>query len=126
RRYRQRRVAAQKQERERVIRLGQLLRARCLEGSQRHLATPTGTLAAPFVHKTPGGDRQQPRPRIVGNASLGPLERRSQECLLHRILTGVEVAVSPREPAEDPRREVTQQALDIRVCPHNSGGWSMT
>ena len=47
--------------------------------------------------------------RAVG----GPVPRRSDQRLLHRVLRGVEVAPPARERAEDLRRQLAQQVLDL-------------
>ena len=61
----------------------------------------------------------QPR-GLSGTPSLGPLARRRDERLLHRVLGGLEVVVAAHERAEDLRRELAQQALD--VSPASPGG----
>ena len=43
-------------------------------------------------------DVDQPRPRVVGHALRGPLERRGEQRFLHRVLRGREVAEAPRHP----------------------------
>jgi hypothetical protein len=50
--------------------------------------------------------------RIFGDPVLGPLSGRGDERFLNGVLAGVELAVAPREGAEDLRRELAQQALD--------------
>ena len=118
-------MAAQVQQRERVILIGSLLPARQLEYDGGLLAPPASALAPPFVDQTPRGDGHQPRARIFGNALRCPLERRGEQCLLDGILAGVELSVPPHERAENLRREIAQQALDRDVWGHISGGASM-
>jgi hypothetical protein len=72
-------------------------------------------LAAHVVGHAAGGNANEPRPRIVGQALLGPLHGRRDERFLDRVLGGREVPEAPDDGAEDPRREVAQQALGAPV-----------
>ena len=90
------------------------------------LATPPRALGAPLVDQASRGNCHQPRTRVVGDTSFGPLLRRSEERLLHCVLTCVELAVTPHERTEDLRRKLAQQILDSRVRAQKSGGASIT
>jgi hypothetical protein len=50
----------------------------------------------------------------------GPLERGGQQRFLHRVLATVELPVTANERAEDPRRQLAQQALDVGALSHIS------
>ena len=52
----------------------------------------------------------QPR-GLSGTPSLGPLQRRREQRLLHRVLGGGEVAEAPDDGAEHLRRQLAQQVL---------------
>ena len=100
-----------------------------LTGSSRAnalLSTPPRALAAPLVDQAAGRDGPQPRSRIVWHAFLRPLQRCGEECLLHRVLTRVELPVAPHERAEDLRRKLAQQVLDSGFRSQKSGGASIT
>jgi hypothetical protein len=68
------------------------------------------------------------RLRGVARHALGrPLDRSRQQGLLHRVLAGVEAAVAPYQSAEDLRRQLPQQVLDLGGCAHlSSPPWSRT
>ena len=120
-------MAAQKQQRERVVRLRLvgLGRRRDDERLGRQERSGAGFASVPcdvtaqLVGQAARGHRQQPAARVVGNAVPGPLDRGGQERLLDRVLGGVERAVAPDQRTEDLRRELAQQALD--VCVGNDG-----
>ena len=119
-------MAAQEQQRERVVGLGRCLVGlgegrddECLrreQGRSGRLAPVTGDIAPQLVREAARGDRHEPAARVVGNAVRGPLDRGGQERLLDRVLGGVECAVAPDQRTEDLRRELAQQALDIVVA----------
>jgi hypothetical protein len=50
---------------------------------------------------------------MVRHAVSRPLASGCQQRLLHGVLGKVEVPVAPHEPAEDLRRQPTQEILDI-------------
>jgi hypothetical protein len=112
RRHRERRVAAQEEERKSVVLVGRLALARQFKSRCGLLPTMPGALAAPCIHQTSGGDGDEPRPRAVRHSRLWPLQRRREQCLLHGVLAGVELTVASHEYAEDLRRELAQQILD--------------
>jgi hypothetical protein len=70
-------------------------------------------LAAILVDQPARRRLEQPRTRIVRKAVLGPAQRRRQQRLLDRVFRPAEVAVAPRQRAEDLRRRFAQQALDL-------------
>ena len=117
RRRRQRRVAAQEEQGERVV-----VRARSasahepLDRDRRRSPRVDGARSSPrswsisrrvaTVVSHAGG--------LIGTTLLGPLHRRREQRLLHRVLGGVEVAVATHQRAEDLRRELAQQVLGRR------------
>src|SRR2546430_5106551 len=72
-----------------------------------------GLLAAQQVGQPARGDRDQPGARVVRYAVLRPLQGSREERLLRRVLGGGEVPVAAYHRAENPRRQLAQQALDI-------------
>ena len=81
-------------------------------------ALAPGRLAAQDVGQPPGGDREQPGTRVVRHPGGGPLGRRGEQCLLHRVLAAVKPRVAAHEHAEDLRREFAQQVLGDCVAGH--------
>ena len=90
------------------------------QGRCLRLALAPRRVAADLVGQAAGRDRDQPAPRVVRQALLGPLERGGQERLLDRVLAVVELAVAPDQRAEDLRRELAKQALDALERRHIS------
>ena len=86
------------------------------QGRGSRLAPVTGDVAAQLVREAARCDRHEPAARVVGNAVHGPLDRGREECLLDRVLGGVERAEAPDQRTEDLRRELAQQALDFGVA----------
>ena len=86
------------------------------QGRSGRLAPVSGDVAAQLVREAARCDRHEPAARVVGNAVRGPLDRGGEECLLDRVLGGVERAEAPDQRTEDLRRELAQQALDIGVA----------
>src|SRR5919106_1558195 len=85
-------------------------------------------LAAHLVGHPASGDLDQPAPRVIGYAGLGPLPRGRQKRFLHRVLGGVEIPMTSQHRAENPRRELAQQALDGGLrgrCRHISSGGAL-
>ena len=105
-------MAAEEEQREGVVRV--VGPARRGVPGHRDLALAAGAVRPPLVHQGTGGDGQQPGARLLGHALDGPPLGGREQRLLHRVLARVELAVPPRERAEDPRREVAQQVLDGR------------
>ena len=77
-------------------------------------------IAAQLVGQPPRGDRDQPAARVVRHALARPLDGGGQQRLLDGVLAGVELAVAPDERAEDLRRQLAQQVLDVVVGSHIS------
>jgi hypothetical protein len=102
-------MAAQKQQGQRVVLIRHLLvvGSRCKEfvgwytRRDRVFAAPASLLTAQLVGHPPGGDRDQPAPRALRHASVGPLNGSCKQCLLHRVLTRIELPSAPDERAED-------------------------
>ena len=86
----------------------------------RVLAAAARHLAAQVVGDAAQGDVVQPAARVGGDALRRPLRRRGDQCLLHRVLRRVEVAVPPRHRAQHLRRKLAQQACDggLEGCAH--------
>lgn len=84
------------------------------------LAAAARGLAAHLVDEPAGGDGDQPAPRVVGDALLGPLAGRRDQGLLDGVLAGVEGPVPPHEDAEDLWRVRAQQVLDPAGAGHTS------
>src|SRR5581483_8632691 len=116
------RVAAAEQQDQRVV-ASVLVRVRGpgeqfgLRGGDRDLlfALATGLLAAHLVQQLPRRDRDQPAERVIRLAVGRPLHGGGEQGLLGRVLAQVELAVSvpAQQRAEDPRRELAQQVLDV-------------
>ncbi len=116
-------MAAQEQEGQRVV----LIRQRLVVGSRRkqrvvrdrcrgrRLPPAARLLAAPPVGEPPRSDRDQPGPRILRDALIRPLHSGGQERLLHCVLAQVEVPVAADQRAEDPRRQLAKEVLDVHV-----------
>jgi len=122
-----RRVAAEKEQRQHVVVTGRLRRVGRLEGCDRLLAASAGVAAAPLVDQPPVRHGHEPGQRALGNTLVRPLRRRRQERFLHRVFAGVELPAAPHERTEGLRREFAQQARDRRrVRRHTSGGASAT
>src|SRR4029077_1677790 len=124
---RQRGVAAQEQQDERVVGprgrgvggRGQPLTGRDLPGGRFSPPLP-GLFAAQQVGQPAGGDRDQPAARVVRDALGRPLGGGRQQRLLHRVLGGVEVPVPPHQRAEDLRRQLAEQVLGLGTA-HGQG-----
>ena len=71
-----------------------------------------GPFASPLVDEAVLGGREEPAVRRRRDALAGPVVGRRDERLLDGVVRRVEVARSPGERAEDPRRQVAQQVLD--------------
>ena len=128
RRRRQRRVAAHEQHGQRVVLVRDLPARRLLQGGDR-LPVLAGLLAPPLVDQPPLGRLDQPAARAGRDAVPRPVHRRREQRLLDGILGGVEVAVPAGEHAEDLRRELAQQGLDVGLArqrtprAHSSRTW---
>ena len=121
RRGRQRGMAAEEEQRQRVVAIRQgRLRVGRLARRGHDLAPPARALAAQPVGHPPRRDRDQPARRVVGHALDRPLGRRSQQCLLYGVLRVVDVAVPTGDGPEDLRRQLSQQILDARRLRHCS------
>ena len=73
---------------------------------------PARLFAAHLVGQPARSDRYQPALRILGDTLRRPLDGGGEQRFLHRVLSQVEIAVTPDERAENPRRELAQQVLD--------------
>jgi hypothetical protein len=119
-------VAAQEEEQEGVVAVGQLRSGGWFENGDGLLASTPGARDAALVDQAPRGDGHEPRTRVVRKTVLRPLQRRGEQGLLDGVLTRVEVPVSPNERSEDLRRVLAQKVLDAGVDPHISDGASMS
>jgi len=125
---RERGVAAEEQQRERVVlllgeprvrgRRDRLVGRNARRG--RVLAPPARGLAAQLVGQAPRGHGHQPRTGMLRQAVGGPRDGRGEQRLLHGVLGEVEAPEAADEDAEDLRREPAQQVLDARVRRHIS------
>jgi len=102
-------VTAHEEDDERVV-LVRDLRGRLLRGG---LALPACVLAAVVVDQPPLGRLDQPAARLLRNAVPRPVLGGGDERLLNGILGRVEIAEPAGEHAEDLRRQLAQQALDV-------------
>src|SRR5678815_3946651 len=75
-----------------------------------------------MIGHPPHGDLDQPAARVVGDPVRGPLLRRRDERLLHRVLRGGEIAEAADHRAEHLRRELAQQALTGEAGHTSTGG----
>ena len=73
-------------------------------------------LATPLVDQPPLGGLDQPAARAGRDAVPRPVHGCREQRLLDGILGGVEVAVPAGEHAEDLRRELAQQGLDVGLA----------
>ena len=106
-------VAAEEQQRQRVVALAALVEERLGLGDVG-LAPPARRLAARDVDQAPRRDRDQPARGRRGKPVARPLHRGREQRLLHGLLALVErhPPVAPHERGEDPRRGVAQRRLD--------------
>ena len=88
-------------------------------GGDRVLALPTRLLAAQQVGQPAGGDGDQPARAGCRRAVLRPLGRGGEQRLLHSVLRGIEMPVPADQRAEDLRRKLAQQVLDVAIGPHD-------
>src|SRR5215831_7188213 len=98
-------MAAQEQQRERVVAVGAGQAGRGVDGEvsswyaagrvecRGGFAAAPGTVGAPCVGQRTAGDGQQPGPRPLGYSVLWPLQRRREQRLLHGVFTGVKLPV---------------------------------
>ena len=59
------------------------------------LPAAAGAHAAPLVDHGAAGGGDQPRPRVAGDALLGPVPRGGDQRLLDRVLADREVLIAP-------------------------------
>jgi hypothetical protein len=112
-------MAAQDQQRQRVIIGCYLVRIGRRGGGPvgwrhhggRDFAVTPGGVSTPLVDQPPGGHRDEPAPRMRGNARIGPLNHRCEQRLLDSVFAFVEAAVAADEHAKDLRRQFSQQVL---------------
>jgi len=84
------------------------------------LALSPRPLTAQLVDEAARGDGDEPRPWVLRDTLLRPLQRPCEQRLLHGVLAGVEPAVAANEHAEDLRRERAQLVLDLSPSGHTS------
>ena len=89
---------------------GKERRGRCFHRDDSFPATP-GQIGAQVVRHAPRGDLDEPAPRVVWHALVGPLHRRREQGLLHRVFRGGEITEATEHRAENLRRELAQQVL---------------
>src|SRR5205085_4267473 len=125
-RRRKRGVAAHEDEDERVVapRDGLLAGKRPRGGYV--LPAAAGVVAAVLLGHTTGGHTDEPGQGVVGFSVGGPGGGGGEERLLHRVLGVGEVAVAAYHGTEDPRRQLTQEALGARGSDHTSGSGALS
>src|SRR6185503_12423316 len=104
-------MAAEEQHEQRVVLVRDVALPR-LE-RRRALPLPPRPLAAHVIDQAPLGRLDEPAARLLRDAVPRPARRRDDERLLDGVLGRGEVAVPADEHAEDLRRELAQQALDL-------------
>ena len=114
----QRGMAAQQQQGQRVIDPGNRQGFGRSPGRDRLLAPVPSRLVAPQFDQPPRGGRDQPTLRIVRQPLDRPLQRRGQQRLLHRVLTGVELPVPADQQREHLRGQLAQSLLGRRYRIH--------
>ena len=102
-------MSAHEQQREAVVlvRVGH----RGVDDRDLELARGARLLTAPLIDQP--GRRQEPGPGVRGKAITRPVVGRRDQCLLDGVLGRVEITRSPGERAEDLRRQVAKQVLDV-------------
>ena len=121
-------MAAQEEEDQGVVVLRRLIVAgRGREGYVRRrlcrnpvLSASPRLLAAQLIRHPAVRHRDQPAPGALRDALLGPRDGGGEKRFLYGVLACVELAVAANEHAEDPRRQPTQQVLDVNVRSHIS------
>jgi hypothetical protein len=103
-------MAAHEEQGERVVAIRRSGRRLVEPGGE--LAVGSSSIAPTLVDQPPTRNGRQPRPGIRGRAFGRPVVGGRDEGLLDSVVGGIEVARTPRERGEDPRREVAQQVLD--------------
>jgi hypothetical protein len=108
-------MAAQEQQHERVVALGNRRRpVGRLVHRRENLAASASVLVPQPIGHPPCRDGDQPAAWALGQAVGRPLRRGREQSLLHGILRVVEVAVPSRDGTEHLRRQLAQQVLDGR------------
>ena len=111
-------MTAHEQQDQGVVLVGPVLdgRDQCIDLLRRFgLASAPRRLAPDVIGHAPRGDLNQPAARILRRAVARPLRRSRDECLLHRVLGGGEIAVATDGGAKHLRRELAQQLLCRRI-----------
>jgi hypothetical protein len=114
-------MAAQEEQRQGVVPMRRLGRCAGFAGSGQVLAIPARLIGAPHVGQPPCADGDQPAARVAGQALGRPSGRGREQGLLYGVFGVVEVTTPAHEHAEDLRRQLTQQILDIGAGGHHSG-----
>jgi hypothetical protein len=106
-------VAAEHEQVEGVVVGSRCSRIGAVEIEDRLFSGATGALAAPGIHQSALGDDHQPGAGVLRDAVAGPVVRCGEERLLDRVLRRIEVTGPARQRAEDLRRQLAQQVLDV-------------
>ena len=120
RQYGEQGVAAQQHQDKRVVLRGSWHRRRRFQLGRRPLPPRPRRVAPPQLDTPPGRRRDQPAGRVVRHTGGRPLHGRREQRFLHGILAGREVSVAADQDAEDLRRQLAQQAVEITGKRHRS------
>jgi hypothetical protein len=105
-------MAAHEQNEQRVVLVGDRWRWRVLQ-RRNGLAAFARLLASQLVDHPALGGLDQPPARLRGNSVTGPVQGGRQQRFLDGVLGSVEVAIPADERAEDLRRQLAQQVVDV-------------
>jgi hypothetical protein len=112
RRRRQRRMAAHEEHDQRVVPIGDLGCRRLLPRREPLPVSPR-LLAPPLVDQPPRRGLDEPPARMLRDSVSRPVPGRREQGLLDGVLGGGEVAGAAGQQAEDLRRQLAQQVLDV-------------
>ena len=87
----------------------------CVRSEARREAFPIapGVLASPLVDQAARCRLDQPGGGLGWHPFAGPVRRCGNERFLDRVLGGIEITAASGERADDLRRELAQQVIDI-------------
>jgi hypothetical protein len=115
-------VAAREDQSQPVVRdpahvlLARAERAQRLERLERLRLLAEVAVPADPVDRAVARRRRDPRPRVAGDASLGPRDERLGERLLYRVLGELEVVDGADQGRDRPPPFLAEQAVDDLAC----------